>query len=305
MLLGSVVRRSLIVLASVAVLIGAAPMAHAQICGDGNLNVNEQCDDGNLLDGDCCTHLCRLVPVGSICRPSSDPCDASERCQPGLSLCPADTGILGDSDGDGACDAQDVCPTVADPGQSDQDNDGLGDACDPCTNVFPATISGARLRLRKLSLADGSQRVKFRGTLELPPGAGESIDPEANGLRFLVKDGIGFAGIDVTLTPGPYDLATRRGWRSNNKGGFWLFTDRGGNSGGIRRATVRGEPTHPDRFRFTIFGQNGDYHLPAGEPVVAMVSLAPPQAPEGQCAEFAFPHGGCFFRNQEAKLICH
>jgi cysteine-rich repeat protein len=28
------------------------------LCGDGNLDVAEECDDGNLLDGDCCTSSC-------------------------------------------------------------------------------------------------------------------------------------------------------------------------------------------------------------------------------------------------------
>jgi len=37
-----------------------------------------------------------------------------------------------DSDGDGADDACDDCPTVFDPGQEDVDGDGIGDACDNC-----------------------------------------------------------------------------------------------------------------------------------------------------------------------------
>jgi hypothetical protein len=37
-----------------------------------------------------------------------------------------------DSDGDGAVDAADNCPVLANPDQRDDDGDGLGDACDPC-----------------------------------------------------------------------------------------------------------------------------------------------------------------------------
>jgi subtilisin family serine protease len=38
---------------------------------------------------------------------------------------------LGDEDGDAVPDADDVCPSVADPDQADADGDGTGDACDP------------------------------------------------------------------------------------------------------------------------------------------------------------------------------
>ena len=40
------------------------------------------------------------------------------------------TSASADSDGDGAPDAADNCPTVANPGQADSDNDELGDACE-------------------------------------------------------------------------------------------------------------------------------------------------------------------------------
>jgi hypothetical protein len=37
-----------------------------------------------------------------------------------------------DSDQDGACDDDDVCPTLSDPDQADLDRDGVGDLCDNC-----------------------------------------------------------------------------------------------------------------------------------------------------------------------------
>jgi len=43
-----------------------------------------------------------------------------------------DSGVSGDRDGDGVCDAADVCPSVADPDQLDTDGDGIGDACESC-----------------------------------------------------------------------------------------------------------------------------------------------------------------------------
>src|SRR5881296_2697861 len=47
-------------------------------------------------------------------------------------------GPPGDCDGDGAADATDNCPGVANPGQADGDGDGVGDACDNCPAVANA-----------------------------------------------------------------------------------------------------------------------------------------------------------------------
>jgi cysteine-rich repeat protein len=280
--------------------IAAVPVARAQICGDGLLNLGEQCDDGNLLDDDCCSHLCRLADPGTVCRLAIDPCDVAEACEPFNGLCPLDTGITGDFDTDGFCDALDTCPETADPDQLDGDADGLGDPCDPCTNVFPGLITKPKLRLRKLDFEPGRQRLKFRGTLELPPGT--PIDPATNGLRFMVQDGSGRVSVDVTLPAGLYDVALRRGWRPNGGGTAWVYSDQAGSVGGIKKALLRSRV--PDEAHFTIFGQDGDYRLPASAPILASVVLAPPFAMGGQCAEAVFGADACHFRNQESKLLC-
>jgi hypothetical protein len=44
-------------------------------------------------------------------------------------------GACVDSDGDGVCDADDNCPAVPNPDQSDKDKDGVGDVCDNCPDV--------------------------------------------------------------------------------------------------------------------------------------------------------------------------
>jgi cysteine-rich repeat protein len=56
-------------------------------CGDGDLDGGEECDDGNLADGDCCSATCRLEGALGSCD-DSDPC-TQDSC--GTSGCQNDT----------------------------------------------------------------------------------------------------------------------------------------------------------------------------------------------------------------------
>ena len=97
-------------------------------CGNNMLDPFEQCDDGNVADGDGCNSSCRLEQVSCVGRGD-------------------------DSDGDGICGDEDNCPFVANPQQEDsggvgsQGPDGIGDACqcgdvtgDGIGNSFDATM---------------------------------------------------------------------------------------------------------------------------------------------------------------------
>jgi CSLREA domain-containing protein len=60
--------------------------AYEATCGDGDLDLGEQCDDGNLADGDCCSAVCRLDAPGSPCAGdrdacTDDVCDGAGTCQ--------------------------------------------------------------------------------------------------------------------------------------------------------------------------------------------------------------------------------
>ena len=72
--------------------------AYEFACGNGVVDLGEACDDGNTLDGDCCSADCQVEPAGTICRPVGGDCDVAETCDGVASACPAD-----DSP---------VCPTV-------------------------------------------------------------------------------------------------------------------------------------------------------------------------------------------------
>jgi len=53
--------------------------------GDGYLDAGEQCDDGNVLDGDCCSATCRLEPNGSPCQ-DGDACTTGDTCSTGTCI---------------------------------------------------------------------------------------------------------------------------------------------------------------------------------------------------------------------------
>lgn len=60
-------------------------------CGNGILEAGEDCDDGNGVNGDCCTSSCTIEPAATVCRPAANICDVDEVCDGISGLCPADT----------------------------------------------------------------------------------------------------------------------------------------------------------------------------------------------------------------------
>jgi cysteine-rich repeat protein len=50
------------------------------LCGDGVVAGNEQCDDGNLSNGDCCSSTCTFEAAGSACNSSQNACTANGTC---------------------------------------------------------------------------------------------------------------------------------------------------------------------------------------------------------------------------------
>ena len=49
------------------------------LCGNGNVDAGEQCDDGNMANGDCCSSTCHFEPSGSNCN-DFNTCTTGERC---------------------------------------------------------------------------------------------------------------------------------------------------------------------------------------------------------------------------------
>jgi cysteine-rich repeat protein len=57
-------------------------LAGASVCGDGLVSGGEQCDDGNRIDGDCCSSDCRYEPAGQVCNDGHF-CTVGETCLSG------------------------------------------------------------------------------------------------------------------------------------------------------------------------------------------------------------------------------
>src|SRR5262245_9487860 len=85
----------------------------AKAHGNGVVEPGEQCDDGNLVNGDCCDSNGLFEAVGTSCRPSAGVCDLPETC-PGVSgTCPAGSkGVAVCRAAAGVCDVAESCDGV-------------------------------------------------------------------------------------------------------------------------------------------------------------------------------------------------
>ena len=104
-------------------------------CGNMIVTAGEECDDGNLVSGDCCSSTCQAEPSGQTCFDDGnsctiDQCDGAGTCQHSLS--PVNTPC--DSDGNVCTD--DICDgagTCTHPNNTASCDDGLFcDGADTC-----------------------------------------------------------------------------------------------------------------------------------------------------------------------------
>ena len=119
-------------------------------CGDGILDDDEACDDGNREDGDGCSANCRMVEEGFSCQPPGMPCHRISRC------------------GDG----QVTLPELCDDGNTD-DGDGcnsrcqieVGWKCDGSPSVCTPTVCGDG-KIEGAETCDDGNNIPFDGCSE-------------------------------------------------------------------------------------------------------------------------------------------
>src|SRR5207237_831694 len=106
-------------------------------CGDGILDPGEQCDDGNVQDGDCCSSACRFEPATTLCRPAAGACDVAEFCTGASAAGDVDARCAGVSDG---CPADALQPATVECRPAA----GVCDVAETCTGTSPTCPADAK-----------------------------------------------------------------------------------------------------------------------------------------------------------------
>lgn len=271
-------------------------------CGNGVVDLGEACDGGAVIDGDCCTSTCTLLPAATVCRPLADSCDVVDTCNGSTATCPDVR--LPDGDADGVCDLHDLCPVDPDPDQEDGDTDGLGDVCDPCTNGL--TVGKPKVKIANFLTAPGDDTLSFSGVLDF--ASAPVLDPIARGVRLIFEDGAG-ERFDVSVPPGAYNPTTRTGWLANGAATAFTFRSSSSVGGVIDKLKLSRTAAKPDVIKFTLSGKKGAQATTAVvPPLAATVVLDAPTAATGECGEIEFagpaPAPACTLNRSGSTLSC-
>ena len=202
--------------------------------------------------------------------------------------------ICRDRDGDGVCDVDDDCPTVADPSQTDADADGVGDAC-ACSG---GTIGKAHVTIGNLATPPGDETLVVKGTMTASP----AVDPVATGLRLLVRDGSGTV-LNATIPGGAFDPLHEAGWTAGKHGAFIYRSPRG--VLGIAKVTVKLSSKNPGQLTLAVVAKNGSF---AVNPTQLPLSLFVTFGGAAQCGGATFPGAApdphCAYDATRGKVKC-
>ena len=109
-------------------------------CGNGVVDPTEQCDDGNLVNGDCCSSTCQFEIGGNVCPDDGNPCtndqcDGSGGCAHPNNTAPCDDGLY--CDGTDVCSGG-VCTHGGDPCPGPNGDGNCSQSCDEATDSCTA-----------------------------------------------------------------------------------------------------------------------------------------------------------------------
>jgi cysteine-rich repeat protein len=271
-------------------------------CGDGFVDPGEFCDDGNLVDGDGCSAVCTLESCGNGTVEVGEQCD--DGALNGTDACCSSGCALVDSDHDGICDRDDVCPADTD---NDSDGDGfcIGLAFtppkigggDPCSRP-PGTGEWVkpRLTMTRLGAPAGDEKLGLKGAFTISSD-GPTIAPETFGVHLRILDRAQNIVVDEHVPGGLFPIGGQRiGWKvAGTPPRKWTYSDRVNTPpahNGIAKIAIAEKA---NVIAVAVGGVNGTYGLaPGQEPVTVDFELNdtafPPGALPGvdQCGEVAF-----------------
>ena len=148
----------------------------------------------------------------------------------------------------------------------------------------------------------------------LPHPYNPPLDPLTKGARIVVYDNMNGTVLDATIPGGPYNSATKVGWKVNATHTKWLYRNSGTSTpliSGINKIVIQDSSSRsPGLLKFGLGGRNGNYAVPPAKiPVKADMVIDSPKAMTGQCGEATFPGPppfipACIFNGSGATLRC-
>ena len=161
---------------------------------------------------------------------------------------------------------------------------------------FPA--GGSLTCAPNCSAVTGRDRLSLRAEFAIPSAFG-TLHPATAGMSLLVGDDAGGNKLALTIPPGAH-------W--SERRGRWLYRDRAGSVGGIRKLVItddsRGGVPGVD---VSVTGRNGSYPLAFADlPLAVTILLGDATAGQaGSCGRRSFDAGSCANMRGGARLVCH